>query len=179
MKILVAILLLFIPFLSYSQRWIVTPEGLRNGEDTSKKYVTIDAGTLSARKLYDNALRYIAANYPKPDEAIRIKWDSVDLMFDTFVPDFLIYNNTGAKLGIEAFYTTELRFDKGSVRYEIINLEMKGDASNYKLLFKGNWLKSYIVYKNNGKIFKPQTKRDIEYYFNEELSKIASFINHE
>jgi hypothetical protein len=178
-KILIAILLFSISFKSYSQRWVVTPEGLRNGEDTSKKYVTIEAGTLSAKTLYDVALKYIAANYPHPDEAIRNKWDSVDLMFDTYVPDFLIYNNTGALLGIEAFYTTELRFEKGSVRYEIINLDMKGAASNYKLLFKGNWLKSYIVYKKNGKLFKPQTKRDIENYFNEELSKIASFISHE
>ena len=179
MKILFAIFLVSISFKSYSQALVVTPDGLRDAKDTSKKYVTIDAGSMSAKKLYDNALKYINANYPDTSKAIRHQWDSVDLMFDTFVPDFLIYNNSGAKLGIEAFYTTELRFYKGSVRYEIIFLDMKGNASNYRLLFKGKWLKSYIIYKNNGKLFKPQTKRDIEYYFYLEISKIGSFLNQE
>ncbi len=139
----------------------------------------IEAGELSAKKLYDNAIKFADANYSDQNHTIINKWDSVGLIFDTYAPELLIYNNTGAKLPIEAFYKTELMFYQGSVRYEIISLNMKGRDSNYKLLFKGKWLRSYIVYKENGKLFKPQTKIDIENYFNQEIWRISLFLNHE
>jgi len=160
----------------FSQEFIVTAGGLRNRTDTSKKFVMIGIGNHSAKQLYDQTLRYIAVHYEDSGKAIRARWDTVDLMFDTYVYDFLVYNNTGARLGIEARYTTEMRFYPDSVRYEIIFLDMKGQASNYRLLFKGKWLKSYIVFKENGKLFKPQTKADIENHFNDELYRITQFL---
>ena len=179
MKIILSIFLIGISIHSFCQQFVATPSGLRNASDTTKKFVMIEAGNLSAKQLYDNALKYITVKYPDPDQAIRNKWDSVDLIFDSYVHYLLIYNNTGAKLEIEAYYSTELRFYNGSVRYEIISLDMKGRGSSCRLLFKGKWLKSYIVYKDNGKLFKPLTKSDIENYFNDELYRIGKFLKQE
>jgi hypothetical protein len=139
----------------------------------------IEAPNMSEKKLYDNALKFIHEKYADPDQAIKVKWDSTGLTFDTYVRDFLVYDNTGTLLGIEAFYTTELRFYDGSVRMEITALDMKGQDSNYRLLFKGKWLKAYIVYKNNGKLFKPQTKVDIENYFNSEIDLVGRYLKQE
>lgn len=172
MKNILPILILGIHVSSFSQL-LVTPFGLRNAKNMGKTYVMIKAGNLSAKKLYDNAIQFITDNYSDPKQAIRSQSDTEDLIFDTYVPEFLLYNNTGVIIQIDALYTTELRFYDGMLRYEVISLEMKGAGSKYKLLFKGKWLKAYIVYKDNGKLFKPKTKSDIENYFNEEINRIT------
>ena len=54
---------------------------------------------------------------------------------------------------------------------------MKGQGTKYKLLFQGGFLEAYIVYNRKGKLFKTQTKWDIEDYFNNQVDKLASYIN--
>jgi hypothetical protein len=153
--------------------------GLRNARDTTKKYIIIAAGNLSAKKLYDNALKYIDFDNADSTKMIRNKWDSVDLIFDTYVPLLLIYDDIFSRFPIEADYATELRFYQGSVRYEIISLNMKAVDSDHQLLIRGKYLNAFIVYKNNGKLYKPRTKTEVENYFNLQARMISVFLNQE
>ncbi len=174
--------ILFIFFLgiglhSFGQRWVVTPQGLRDANDTTKKYIIIRTGNLSAKNLYDRALKYIDLNNADSAKVIRNKWDSVDLIFDTYVPLLLIYDDLFGRFPIEAEYATELRFYQGMVRYEIISLNMKEADSDHQLLIRGKYLQAFIVYKSNGKLYKPQTKSEIENYFNLQAGMISVFLN--
>ena len=176
MKISFVVLAFFISFTAFGQVFVVTPNGLRATGDTVNSYLMIQAGNRTAKQLYDSAISFIYANYSDPKQAIREDIDSTSLKFDTYVPNFLVYNNSGALIDIEAYYTTDLRFFDGRFRYEIINLTMKGKDSKYKLLFKGGFLEAYIIYNKKGKLFKSQTKWDIENYFNIEVRRLAIYI---
>jgi len=177
MKNLLTALICLASINSLAQRFTVTPQGLKDSKDTSNTYLMIQSPNAGAKQLYDEALKYINENIPDPQKAITEQIDSTSIRFDVYVPELLIYNNSGAKIGIEAFYTTDLRFFDGRFRYEIINLQMKGQGTKYKLLFQGGFLEAYIVYNRKGKLFKTQTKWDIEDYFNNQVDKLASYIN--
>jgi hypothetical protein len=137
LKYILSVFFLGIGVLSFGQQWIVTLMGLRNAGDTTKKYIIIADGNLSAKKLYDNALKYIDFNNADSTKMIRNKWDSVDLIFDTYVD------------------------------------------SDHQLLIRGKYLNAFIVYKNNGKLYKPRTKTEIENYFNLQARMISVFLNQE
>ncbi len=153
------ILILAIAFSSqvFGQKYLVTPNGLRDEKDVEKTYLILEATGLTAKQLYDNAIKYVNEKYKNPEEVIKGKTDGEYLKFDTYVSDFLLYNNSGAKIPIQATYTTELRFKDGKVKYEIISLDMKAKTGNYHILFSGGLMEGYIVYKKNGKLFKEKT----------------------
>lgn len=65
------------------------------------------------------------------------------------------------------------------VKYEIISLDMKAKTANYHVLFSGGLMSGYIIYKNNGKLFKEETKVDIENYFNSSLADLLKFLKGE
>jgi hypothetical protein len=177
MKILLSLFLLGISFNSFCQHWILTPAGFRDSADSRKKYLMIEAGNLSAKKLYDNALKYIAENKPDSSQRARIKWDSVDIIYDSFVfylftSDYLFHYGP-----VEAYYSTELRFYPGSVRYEILSLDMVEINSGEKLVIKGSPISSMSIYNKHDKLLKPEMKLKIEKYFNGELAILAHFLN--
>ncbi len=153
--------------------FIVTPDGLRDANDTSNSYLMIKADGMTAKQLYDRALKFISA---KHSDSITEQIDSTSITYDTYAPRFLVYNNSGAKLDIDAYFTTELQFFDGRFRFEIKNLIMKGSDSKYRLLFKGKFLQAYIVYTNKGKLFKYNTKRDLEYFFNGIVINLSYFV---
>lgn len=178
-KNIITVLLLIICGSSFGQQLTVTPFGLRNAEDTAKTFVIVEMKNLSAKQLYDRAFKFISDNSPNPELTIKNKIDSAGFDFDTYVPEFLMYNNTGAQIQIEAYYTTELKFYDGKFSYEIISLQMNGAGTHYKVMFTGGFLQGYIIYNRKGKLFKPRTKYDIENYFNLQISKIVSALNNE
>ena len=118
-------------------------------------------------------------NYKNPEEVIKGKTDGEYLKFETYVSDFLKYNNSGVKMPIQATYTTELKFKDGKVRYEITSLEMKSKTSDYRVIFSGGLLEGYIIYKKNGKLYKEETKLDIEDYFNSQVLNLLKFLRGE
>ncbi|MBS1597003.1 MAG: DUF4468 domain-containing protein [Bacteroidetes bacterium] len=177
MKVTTLISLCILSLHASGQEYVATPHGLRDRNDTANSYFMIPAPNKTAKELYDRALRFISENFSDPKKAITEDIDSTSLKFDTYVPYLLTYNNSGAHLGIEAYYTISLQFFDGRFRYEIINLLMKGQDSKYKLLFQGGFLEAYIVYNKKGKLFKPQTKYDIENYFNSEVKRMTDYLN--
>lgn len=151
-KLFVTTILIFFVFGSFAQKFEVTPNGLKDASNLDNSHVVIEADGVSASELYNNAYRFIQENYKNPKEVIKGNVKGEYLKFDTYAPSFIVYNNSGAKIPINATYTTELRFKDGKVRYEIVSLGMKGDSGGYSVLFTGGLLQGYIVFKKNGSL---------------------------
>jgi len=177
MKFLPLIFFLCLSCSSFGQQWVVTPNGLRNTADPRMKYLTISGGELSARKLYDNARKYIIENNPDSLRKIKLEWDSVALVFDTYLPYLVTFNVFLTTMRFDAYYTTELRFNAGSVRYEITFIDMADVASANKLTFRGSSITNTSVYSNKGKLLRPDVKEIIEKHFNGELIKMSEALN--
>jgi hypothetical protein len=130
MKYALSILTLAIFVNSFGQKLIVTPGGLRDEKNTEKTFVILEADSLTAKQLYDNAKKFITENYKNPKEVIKGETESEYLRFDTFVPEIFKYKNgTGvasAKITIKATYTTELRFKDGKVRSSFVRYDKRG-----------------------------------------------------
>lgn len=162
------IITLFITSYSFSQQLEATPNGLRDKSNLNNPYVVIVDSAKSSKELYQNAINYIKINYKNPDEVIKSSIEGSYLKFETYSSSFIKYKNSGVNIPISVKFTTELKFKDGKVRFEIINLDMKGmgNSSNYNLLFSGGMMSGFIIYKKNGTLFKEQAKIDVEKYFN-------------
>lgn len=115
MKNLILIFAIAFSLQAFGQKYVVTPNGLRDESNTENTYLVLEAEGLTAKQLFDNAIKYVNEKYKNPEEVIKGKTDGEYLKFDTYVSDFLLYNNSGAKIPIQATYTTELRFKDGKV----------------------------------------------------------------
>jgi hypothetical protein len=175
MKNLLLFILLAFSTFTYGQKLNVTPNGLRDVNDIEKAFVVINADGKTAKQLYDNALKYINKNYKSPDDVIKGKTDGEYLKFITHVPNFLIVLNTGAKVLIDADYTVELSFKDGKVKYEVIYLNMYNSAG-YKVLFTGGIMEGFPIYNKKGELKRPDTKTELETYFNSQINSITEFL---
>ena len=172
MKNLILIFFIAISSFSFGQKFSVTPNGLRDEKSIDKSYLVIDAEGKNARLLYDNALKYITKTYKNPDYVIKGKIEGEYLKFVTHVSNFIIVNNSGAKILIDADYTIELSFKDGKVKFEVIELDMHAQGAVYKVLFTGGAFDGYPIYNKKGELKRPETKTDLETYFNSQVSLI-------
>tara|TARA_B100000586_G_C19908683_1_gene342187 strand:+ start:37 stop:594 length:558 start_codon:yes stop_codon:yes gene_type:complete len=170
------ILLFFISFNSFGQKFVATMNGLRDADNVDNNYLVLEMDGLNATELYKQSIKYINDNYNNPEEVIKGSSEGEFLKFDTYVDNLLTYKNSGVKIQITGLYTTELRYKDGRIKYEIISLEMKAKKYSQYLLFSGGMMSGYLVYKKNGKLFKEQTKIDIENYFNNNLETLKKYL---
>ena len=176
MKKIILLLAICTSFNGYAQKFVVTPEGLRSDTDKTKSYVVIEVENATAQELYDRAIRYLQEVYKNPEEVIKGKTDGEYLRILTYTPSFIRYNNSGAKIPINAEYYTEIRFKDEKVRYEISSLSMKSNDKAHEVLFSGGIFSGYIIYKKNGNLFKESAKNDIENYFNTQINIFISYL---
>lgn len=130
----------------------------------------------STLELYNLAIGYINETYENPNAVIKGKVAGEYLRFSGYDANFMMYNNSGVKIPIQVDYQIELRFKDGKVRYEIIELDMRGSKSGIGVKFSGGVMSGYIIYKNNGSLFKPETKADIERYFNVHVNALLTYL---
>jgi hypothetical protein len=170
------LLLALISFSSvtFAQKLKVTPNGLRDSEDSEKSFVVIPAEGKTAKQLYDDAVKYINKNYKSAEDVIKGKTEGEYLKFVTYAPKFILVKNSFDKVPFNAKYTIELNFKDGKVKYEIIELEMYNDAK-YNLSFTGSGL-SFFIYNKKGELKKEDAKNSIEEYFNGNLSSLTNFL---
>ena len=159
--------MIFFCSLSYGQKFVLTPNGLRDSLDTEKSYIVINAEGKTAKQLYDNAIKFINKTYKNPSEVIKGNTDSEYLKFETHDPDFLTLKSLGMTLKWGGSYTTELSFKDGKVKYEIINLEIRDETnrtnSSSPFPLKGG------IFKNDGTIRKKDAKSQVESNINLQL----------
>ena len=173
MKKLILLSMVLIGFNSYAQKLNVTPNGLRDSNDSEKTFVVINAEGKTAKQLYDNAIKYVNKAYKNPEAVIKGKTDGEYLKFITHVSDFLLVNNSGAKIKINADYTIELNFKDGKAKFEVIALDMYSQNGGYKVLFTGGAFDGYPIYNKKGDLKREDTKNEIELYFNSQIKVIT------
>lgn len=177
MKKIIFIFFILFCNLSFGQSFIVTPNGLRDAQDLEKSYVVIKVDSMTARQLYDNAMRYIAFNYKNPDNVIKSKVEGEYLKINTRGINICVI---GKQTLVDGKYTTEISFKDGKVKYEIIELEMYttdryGDGG-----LTVNFIQSCSICSgiyNKKEILKEITgKIGIESYFNQEIKSFTKFL---
>jgi len=174
---LIIISFILINYIGYSQEYEVTPNGLKDKSNIENSYLVIKTPEKKATELYQNSMKYINENYKKPDEVIKGKTENEYLRFETFVPQFTKVNNSGTKLYVSMKYTTELRFKDGKVRFEITSLIITADNGGRSVEFSGSIWKGYPIYnQKNGKLRLPETKSELENYFNTTVKEIKEFL---
>ena len=176
MKRIILFALIVISTISYSQKLVVTPNGLHDETDPEKTFVVINVEGKTSKELYENALKYINKNYKSADDVVKGKIEGEYLKFITHVENFLIVKNTGVKVQIDADYTCELNFKDGKVKFEIITIDMPADKGGYGVLFAGGVFDGYPIYNKKGDLKRPETKNEIESDFNSQISTLSDFL---
>jgi hypothetical protein len=171
-KLLLFALALIVSVSSFSQKYVVTPTGIKDETNPEKSFLVINVEGKTAKQLFDNALKYVNLTYKNPNMVIKGKIDNEYLSFVTH-SDFYVENGL-AKAPFGMDYLTELTFKDGKVKYEITELVMKNTAG-YELTFIGSGV-SFFIYNKSGDLKKPKTKDYLETYFNSELPRIKEFL---
>jgi len=175
-KTLFILALLISSPLIYAQELTVTPDGLRDKSNVEKTYVIIAAPNKTAEQSYNNIITYINKTYKNPQEVIKGDVKSEYLRFNTHVSSFLVIKNSGVKVDIDANYTIELAFKNDRVKFEVTDLDMH-NSSNYNVLFSGGAFAGFPIYnKKKTKLVRPDTKNEIEIYFNNTINIIKSYL---
>jgi hypothetical protein len=165
--------LILFSFSTFAQKLQVTPNGLRNSEDSEKSFVIIPVEGKTAKQLYDESVKYINKNYKSAEDVIKGKIEGEYLKFVTYAPKFILLKNGFVKVPFDAKYTIELNFKDGKAKYEISELEMNSDGGY--LSFTGSGI-SYFIYNKKGELKREDAKNNIEEYFNRNLSSLANFL---
>jgi hypothetical protein len=175
LRIVIFTISLFIYLQSFGQKFIVTPDGIRDSSNIEKSYVVIEIEGKSAKQLFDNAKRYIIQTYKNPDFVQKGIIDNEYIKFDTYVPYIATINTGLSKLKYDAKYVTELYFKDGKVKLEVVNLEIMtvGVPLNFKP--KGA-LGGWYVFNSKGLLKQENAKREIENYFNELLTSLSAYL---
>jgi hypothetical protein len=179
MKKILLVLILIISIV-YAQEYTVTPDGLRDKSNTEKTYVVINTPGKTGEQNYQNAIKYINKTYKSPKDVIKGDVEGEYISFNTHLSDFLVVKNSGVKVVIDANYTIELSFKGERVKLEVINLDMHTQtptaAGNMYILFTGSIWSGYPIYKKKkNKLIRPETKTDIEVYFNNTINTIKGY----
>jgi len=176
-KYLTLLTFLFLSLSGFSQEFEVTPNGLKDKSNIENAYLVIEIPNKTTSELYRNAIKYINENYKNPEEVIKGKTENEYLRFETYVPQFTKVNNSGAKLDVSMKYTTELRFKEGKVRIEITTLNITADNGGRSVEFSGSIWKGYPIYnQKNGDLRLPETKTELENYFNSKTIAISNYL---
>jgi len=175
-KLLFLVSLMLLNYTGFSQEFEVTPNGLKDKFNLENTYLVIEAPGKNSTELYSNAIKYINENYKNPDEVIKGKTENEYLRFETFVPQFTKVNNSGAKLDVSMKYTTELNFKDDKVKFEITSLSITADNGGQSVEFSGSIWSGYPIFKKNGDLRLPETKSDLENYFNTKVTEIKNYL---
>lgn len=173
MKKLIFLSMVFFCSFCYGQRFVLTPNGLRDSLDTEKSYVVINVEGKTAKQLFDNAVKYINKAYTNPNEVIKGQTDGEYLKYITHVSDFVSFKNSFLTAKFDADYTTELSFKDGKVKFEIINLDMNKITQNgiNRLLYIGNMM-TLGIYNKKGDLKISDAKIQIENFFNAQVNQL-------
>lgn len=160
----------------------LTQAGLRDNSNTENSFIVVQCPDKTAKDLYNNAIKYINKLYKNPDKVILGQIENEYLRFETYVAQISSFRYALINYNIRCKYSIELTFKEGKYKYEVISLEMEvtlgsNDPNPGKFLVSSNGLTAFSVYKDNGKLLRPEVKRDIEAYFNREISNIRTFLN--
>ncbi len=155
---------------------VVTKDGFRDEQDSTKSFVVVDIPDVDAATLYARMIEYINVNYKNPDEVLKGNVENKYVKFATFKPDFVEVSNVGKMLPTKVNYTTSLNFKDGKVKYEIVAFDCKLQNGDYavNLIKKGFF--GYGLFSKTGEIKQKEMVPAINAYFAAEIDKISSYL---
>lgn len=177
MKKIYLLLLCLCPLIVFGQRFVLTPNGLRDGADVNKDFLVINFEGKSANELYMAAKSYINQTMKNPRFAIKSDVENDYIRYDMFVPEITSIKKMGVKLVAEAKFTVEIRFKEERIRYNIFNLSFPFDNSDNEIVLVGNNWGSWHFFDKNGKVKLSEQKTDVESFFNKEVRDLKTFIS--
>ena len=175
-------LALVLSVFTYSQKFIITPKGLINADDSTKTFVVVRLDSATAKELYKRAYSYIQHTWKNPDFSNNGKVEGEFLHVKTYATNVTSFKaNLGNTFWINLKYFLNLDFKDGKIRYEIVDLEMTcnttGGPEGPLFLVSPGGL-TWSIYKKDGAIVDKhkKTKDDLESYFNSQLSEFIGAI---
>ena len=188
-KILFSLIIIFCPFIVYGQKLVVTPDGLRNSEDSTKSYIIINAIGKNALNLYNSANKYINFTYNDPRNAIKGNVEGESLIFITYIERSLQF---GSLHVFAAMYTTELSFKDEKVKFEIVDIKLiypPSNVNNYKNIYYPNVPSDpfpfvtndngWGIYNKKRVLKQYRAKERLESCINDKVLDISNFLNRE
>lgn len=176
MKKLLLVFLALTPLFTFSQSFVVTPNGLRNSDNEKLDYLEINFKGSNAEDLMKASYIYITQIMPNLIENPRFSMANKYIKYRIFEPSFIGYNHSGAKRQIQAYYDVELQIEDEKATCRILNLDMPAEKSKYNLIFMGDKWKNSVIYTQDGDLFKVKEKGYIENYFNSKLKEYIVYV---
>jgi hypothetical protein len=165
-------------FYADAQKYIVTPNGLVNADDTTKRYVVIYIDSLSAKELYKRSYKFIGQTWKNPEIAKDGKKEGEYLYVRIFAKNALTAKGSfGIKFNLDLRYSLHLNFKDDKIKYEIVDLEMN-DISPYSedtpFYIKSNSALSRSIFDKDGTLIEKQksVKKQLENYFNNQITEL-------
>lgn len=137
MKNIVFLLLLISTMPVFGQTVKITPNGFFNTADDSKRYVVLDFPNISKEELFLDAIKFINANYERPEEITNILENEQIVITDfSFINVKTNFFNAYESLQLKYFYKYDLQFRDGKIRIEpkFDYLRYIGSHSNINLI---------------------------------------------
>ena len=178
LNVIIFIVTLFINVQSYGQKLTVTPDGLRNSDNTEQSYVVIEIEGKSAKQLFDNTKKYIIKTFKNPDFVQKGTIENEYIKFKTYTPYIASIHAGLSKLKYDAEYFTVLHFKDGKVKYEIINLVIMTNGAPLDFTPQG-LLGGWYIFNKKGVLKQESTKQEIDTYFNKQIKNLSSYLKGE
>ena len=105
MKKLFTLSLIILYTITYGQKIIVTPDGLKNLNDLRKTFVFIKVERKTAKYLYDSTLNYIIETYQNSNDTLKETIDGEFIKLKTHTLKLLSIRSSGTDVNIEAIYS--------------------------------------------------------------------------
>ncbi len=173
----ILLLFLLIPIVCSAQSFVVTPDGLKDRENLKNSFVVVTKENTSAEELYNTSIKYVNEQMKNPGSSIKSDIKGDYIRYSVYIPEIILYSNSGSKRKIQGFFDVEFRFKDNRVRYEIVSISMPDKDSKYEVVFSGSKWSGYPIYEKNGKLFKEKEKEELELFFNALLSTYVSYLN--
>ena len=176
MKKICLLFLFFLPLIVFGQKFVLTPDGLRDSSDVSKDYVVVSEENKSAGELYNAAKSYVNQTMKDPKFAIVSDVENDYIRYNMFVPGIASIKKM-VVMKVDAMFTVEMRFKDGRIRYNITDISFPIAGSDNEVVLVGSNWGSWHFFDKKGKSKLNDQKENVEAFFNQGVDDLKGFIS--
>lgn len=177
MKVL-CILSLLMPFTLNAQKFVATPNGLRDVDNIERNFLVLNFPDKTTKELYDATNKFIQMSYIHPDNVMRGNVEGEYLRTSTFSKDaFLLQKGLfGEPYYADMRFNTSFEFREGRIKLEIESIDFYYAETKFEYIRLVRL--SYGIFDTKGNPIKDYNIK-LENYFNKYVSDLMLFINKE
>ena len=181
MKRIVLLLMVFIPYIGFSQ-FILTKDGMVDEKDQSKNYLVYNFEGKTASELYVSVLTALTSHYVSAKDALS-KVEGKIISINGIEQNGICYGNfmggCNRKFDLEYTMTIDFKDNKIRINTPIIG-KTKGDSFNnnntYSLVGGGGMFGTYSTFNKEGKLKDESSKKSIEMFFNTLIQNVVNSV---